>query len=77
MDAAKLQGAGPDKEIREVDFSPKGDILLVRMAPDHVYCQNLLFFPAMKIQFISWVKCNVEMTGLSYIHCHKLQGDEQ
>lgn len=76
-DAAKLQGAGLHLEIWEVHFSLKGGTLHKRMAPDHVYLQNLLFFPALQIQFISWVKCDGEMTGLPYIHSHRLQGDEQ
>lgn len=66
-----------DLEIGEVDFSLKGDMLHMRMAVGHVYLQNLLVPPAIKIQFISWVKCDVEMTGLPYIQCHRLQGDEQ
>lgn len=77
QDAAKLQAAGLDLEIWEEDFSQKSDTLLIRMAVDHVYLQKLFFLPTIKIHFISWVKCNVEMTGLPYIHCHMLQGDEE
>lgn len=76
-DAAKLQAAGLDSEIWEVDFSPKLDILHIRMVPNHVYLQNLLFFPAVKLQFVSWVKCDVDMAGLLYTHSHRLQGDGQ
>lgn len=31
-------------------------MLHIRMAPDHFYFQDLLFFPATKTQFLSWVK---------------------
>lgn len=75
--AAKLQGAGLHLDTGEVHFSPQGDALHKRMAPDHVYLQHLLCFPALKILFISRVKHDVEMTGLPYIHSHRLQGDEQ
>lgn len=74
QDAAKVHGRGLDMEVWKVDFSPNGDLLLVRMLKK-LYLQSLLYFPAVQILFISRVKSDGEMKFLPYLQLHRLQGD--
>lgn len=75
-DAAKVHGLGREVEIREVDFSPNRDFHHTRMLHE-AHPENLLYHPAGHTVLISWVKCDAEMKLLPYIHCQRLQGDEQ
>lgn len=76
QDAAKVQGRGLDMEIREVDFSPNGDLLLMRVLKK-LYLQSLLCYPAIQILFISRVKSDGEMKFLPCLQLHGLQGDKE
>lgn len=76
QDAAKVQGHGLDTKIRKVDFSPNGDLLLMRMLKK-LYLQSLLYYPDTQILFISRVKSDGEMKFLPYLQLHGLQGDEK
>lgn len=76
QDAAKIQGRGLDMEIWKVDFSPNGDLLLMRMLKK-LYLQSLLYYPDTQMLFISRVKSDGEMKFLPYLQLHGLQGDEE
>lgn len=76
QDAAKIQGHGLDMKIRKVDFSPNGNLLLMRMLKK-LYCQSLLYHPDIQILFMSRVKSDGEMKFLPYLQLHRLQGDEK
>lgn len=76
QDAAKVQGRGLDLEIREVDFSPNGDLLFMRMLQE-LDLQSLLCCPDKQILLISSVKSNAELKFLPCPQPHGLQGDEE
>lgn len=75
-DAAEVHGLGLETEIREVDFSPNSDVLLMRM-PHKAHPESPLCYPAVQIVLVSWVKLDAEMKFLPYIQRHGLQGDEE
>lgn len=76
QDAAKVHGRGLDMKIWKVDFSPNGDLLLMRML-QKPYLQSLLYYPDIQILFISRVKSDGEMKFLPYLQLHGLRGDEE